>query len=232
MRKPPRTDPPLKTSSTHSVRAILAQLSEAEVTGDTALVRSLITLLQDRDAIPARMLIFAEDARPGYYGTYTRTSRFVGPRTPFARDEVAFDYAYDSGAEWDGEEEGAGEDVADGDEEEADAVDSDADSDLDSWLVDDEVEEGESRSSPFSDTPLSGPPSLPQPAPAKKRKAEKETPVDVEERSSKRKVVVPLIPFTKGPCLESIIGTCVYEPLNPYRIQLFNGEPNRCSTMN
>lgn len=220
LEKPPRADPSLKTTSIHSVRHILACLSEAEVAGDTNLVRSLTALLTDRSRIPARVFIFDEDLRPGYYGTFTRSSRIVGARSPFARDEVALDYACDSGVEWDGEEEGAGEDVADGEEEEQDG-DEERDSDLDSWLVDDDEveEEVDNRSSPFPELAFSGLSALPPPA--KKRKV-----VEEETQPKKKKVVVPLVPFTKGPCLESKIGQCAYEPFAPYRIQLFNGIPH------
>ena len=40
----------------------------------------------------------------------------------------------------------------------------------------------------------------------------------------KRKVVVPLVPFAKGPIYESVIGQCDYEPFRPYAIELFNGK--------
>jgi chromatin assembly factor 1 subunit A len=197
----------------HTTRTILSQLSEAEIADNPSLVRSLLSLLRNRDFLPAKVLIFTEDARPGYFGTWTRHSRTIGPRTPFARDLVALDYAYDSGEEW--EEEGAGDadDVVEGAEED-DGV-TDADSDLDSWLVDDD-DVGE------IGTPLEEREVDPLPAvlnfPAK-RKAE-----DGERKiGKKRKVVVPLVPFAKGPCWESDVGCCTYEPFQPYRIQLFNG---------
>ena len=47
-------------------------------------------------------------ARPP--GTWTQSSTVVGPRTPFAKDTLLFDYAYDSGEEWEEPEEG-GEDL-------------------------------------------------------------------------------------------------------------------------
>ena len=75
----------------------MTQLTEAEVAGDDGEVRRLLELLRDRGAIPAKVLIFDEDARPGYFGTFTRNSREVGPRAPFARDVVQVDYTYDSG---------------------------------------------------------------------------------------------------------------------------------------
>jgi chromatin assembly factor 1 subunit A len=202
------------------VRSIQTQLSEAEVVGDTALVRDLVALLRNREIIPAKVLIHVDDIRPGYYGTHTKSSRFIGARTPLAKDEVALDYSYDSGEDWEGEEEGAGEDVAD-DDDEGD-IDADApDSDLDSWLVDDdEVEDGEDHMSPFSEFDT-GDLALLEIPPAK-RKVDRGK-ADEEVTRKKRKVVVPLVPFTKGPCLERVIGTCQYDAFTPYRIHLFNG---------
>jgi chromatin assembly factor 1 subunit A len=203
----------------------MAQLSEAEVAGDPAVVRRLLARLNSRSAYPAKVFIFAEDLRPGYFGTHTKTSSVITPRNPFRRDAVALDYTCDSGAEWEGEEEGAGDDVAGGSDDEEGGEDED-DSDADSWLVDDdgEVEDvGEPpRLSPFSDISL-GPMSidpLPTPLSPKRRKVPKP---EEERKAKKRKVVVPLVAFTKGPCWESEIGRCNYEPFNAYRIQLFNG---------
>jgi len=204
----------------------MTRLSEAEVSDDTAAVRSLLSELQDRSRIPAKVLIFHSDERPGYFGTFTRRSRLIKPRRPFARDDIAIDYAYDSGAEWGEEEEGGGDDVlGDSDDEREDEEGSD---DLDGWLVDGEedevatpVEEREGLDAfPF--------PPVPIPEGSKsKRKAgkekEKETETGPEGRAKKRKVVVPLVPFVKGPCWETEIGGCEYEPFNQYRIQLFNG---------
>ncbi|KAF9821680.1 hypothetical protein IEO21_00526 [Rhodonia placenta] len=202
-----------------SVRNIMTQLNEAEVAGDDSQVRSLLSLLRDRTKIPIKVLIFDEDARPGYFGTWTRNSREVGPRAPFARDVLSLDYAYDSGEEWE-EENGDADDVVE-DAEEDEAGDEE-DSDLDSWLVDDDdvedpgtpIDKRESSPDLFLDVPMPAPPIA-------KRKASEEKP----KRSKKRKVVVPLVPFTKGPCWETNIGDCLYEPFAPYRIHLLDDTP-------
>ncbi|OCH95613.1 hypothetical protein OBBRIDRAFT_883869 [Obba rivulosa] len=209
----------MKTNSILSIRSIMSQLSEAEVAGDDAQVRSLLSLLRDRTRIPAKALIFNEDARPGYFGTWTRSSAQIGPRTPFARDVVALDYTYDSGEEWE-EESGEADDVVEDAEDED--VGEEQDSDLDGWLVDDDdadpgtpIEDREASPGAF---PIDFP-SLP-PAPSKRKPGEESS-----AQSKKRKVVVPLVPFTKGPSWESTIGHCDYEPFNAYRIQLFNDTP-------
>ncbi|KAI0003285.1 hypothetical protein BJV74DRAFT_943985 [Russula compacta] len=212
---------PTHSCCSETVRSLMTQLSEAEVSDDTAAVRALLSELQDRTRIPAKVLIFHKDERPGYFGTFTRHSRFVKPRRPFSRDDIAIDYAYDSGAEWGEEEEGGGDDVlGDSDDERDDDEESD---DLDGWLVDGEDEEAatpvEEREGleafPFPLVPESS---------KSKRKAGKEKEKDTDGKAKKRKVVVPLLPFVKGPCWETEIGDCEYDPFNQYRIQLFNVE--------
>ena len=217
---------PTRSCSSSTVRSILARLSEAEVSDDTAVVRALLSELHDRTRILAKVLIFHEDERPGYYGTFTKRSRLIKPRRPFARDDLAIDYAYDSGEEWGEEEEGGGDDILkDSDDERDDEEESD---DLDGWLVDGDdgeaatpVDEREG----LEEFPF---PPLPEGGKHKRKVEEKEKETDTECKTKKRKAVVPLVPFIKGPCWEAEIGDCEYEPLNNYRIQLFNGESFFC----
>lgn len=51
-----------------------------------------------------------EDTRPAYVGTWSKKSRLITGRRPFAQDEEMLRYDYDSEEEW--EEEGEGEDIA------------------------------------------------------------------------------------------------------------------------
>ena len=195
-------------------RDIIAQLNEAEIADDPSRVRSLLSVLRNRRALPAKILIFHEDARPGYFGTWTRHSKAFGPTTHLnrARDPIAMEYDYDSGQEWEDEGNDNADDVHEGADDED--VASEADSDLDSWLVsDDEVEE---IPAPSADSEVEALTTLNFPS---KRKAD-----DGERKiGKKRKVVVPLVPFVKGPCWETSVGQCSYEPFESYRIQLFNG---------
>lgn len=211
-----RKVPSLKTYNERTVRDIMAQLNEAEVAGDPAHVRQLLIALNDRKLLPAKVLIFTEDARPGYYGTWTRNSRVIGPRTPFAQDLLARDYAYDSGEEWEDEDASQADDVVD-DAEEDDGDGDEADSDVDSWLVDDEEMEISLPSDPRDLSPSS----IDLPISPPKRKADGAG----RQLEKKRKVVVPLVPFAKGPCWEPVVGRCEYELFEPYRIQLFNDVP-------
>ncbi|KAA1471273.1 hypothetical protein DENSPDRAFT_799075 [Dentipellis sp. KUC8613] len=209
-----------KTYHPDPVRSVITRLSEAEISDDTAAVRSLLAELRDREALPAKVLIFHEDARPGYFGTFTRRSRIVGPRTPFARDDVAVDYTYDSGEEW-GEEEAGGDDVADASDEDKD--EEEASSDMDDWLVDDDEEEV---ATPIEEREgVDGFPFPPEQVKAKRKAEGKEKDIGDGAKAKKRKVVVPLVPFIKGPCWENEIGKCEFDPFKPYRIQFFNDTP-------
>lgn len=221
---PPRRHPTLKSHHPHVVRSIMARLTEAEVAGeDPSVVRAFLASLRDRTQIPAKVLVFHEDARPGYFGTWTRNSREVGPRAPFARDVVSIDYAVDSEAEWEEQDEGEGE-VLDGGEDDGEddgAGAEDVDSDLDSWLVDDDepVEPGTPVEERFGspDFPL-----IPLPPPKRKAKVEEET-KEQKTGSKKKRVVEHLVQFEKGPCWEGTIGECAWEPFKAMRIEFFNG---------
>ena len=199
-----------------SIQDVMTRLSEAEIVGDDNEVRTLLNQLQDRELFPAKILMYHEDARPGYFGTWTRSSKIIGPRRPFGKDVVEFDYNYDSGEDWEEEPMGDVDDVLQDDGEDVDS--EEADSDLDSWLVDDD-EEPEIYQTVRDASPPGFPDFSDMPPPPPKRKT-----VEPDKKVKKRKVVVPLIPFSKGPCWETRIGECEYEPFNSYRIQLFNGE--------
>ncbi|KAG2349564.1 hypothetical protein BDR05DRAFT_1055214 [Suillus weaverae] len=209
-----RSKSSFKSFSACNTKDIYSQLNDAEIAGDTSQVRYLSNILWDRKVLPAKVLIFHEDARPGYYGSWTKNSRIVGPRSPFARDLLARDYGYDSGEEWEDEGAADADNVDDDEDEEGDG--EEGDSDLESWLVDDdEIEEVVP-----DDRDLS-PSLLDIPLPPPKRKAE---PLS-KQPEKKRKIVVPLVPYTKGPLWESVIGQCEYDPFKIYRIQLFNDTP-------
>ncbi|KAK0210599.1 chromatin assembly factor 1 subunit A-domain-containing protein [Desarmillaria ectypa] len=208
-----RTSAPFKAYSSVSVRDMVTQLSEAEVTGDTGLVRELLSKLSDRATVPARVFIFADDARPGYFGTWTRSSKTIGPRTPLHRDTLEFDYAYDSGEEWEEEPSGEADDVVDDEDDEGET--EDPDSDMDDWLVDDDDEEPRT---PLEDRETSFLPDISR-APKRKPEATESKP------PKKRKMVVPLVPYAKGPYWEDVIGECPYDAFKPYRIRLFNDTP-------
>lgn len=209
----PRTNPLVHRTRTldpnprDSVRAILNELTEAEVAGDISAARSLLNLLEDRATIPAKIFIFHEDTRPGYFGTWTRISTTIGPRRPLARDVVAIDYSYDSSEEWEEENPGDADDVADDNDDEDDEGDPGDDSDADSWLVDDDVE---------AVVPMNG---VDAP-PFSKRRLEGASGAG---SSYKKRRVVPLVPFVKGPVWDPTIAKTVEDAFKPFRVRFFNG---------
>jgi len=208
------TSPRLKTCHPLSVREVVSQLTEAEISGETSLVRTLLSKLCNRAIFTPKVFIFAEDSRPGYFGTRTRSSPKVGPRSPFAKDPVVVDYGYDSGEDWEDEGSCEADDVVEGSDEDGETEHPDSDSD--SWLVDDDEEVVDVR------TPLEERNACPLPvnfSTPQKRKLDNED----QKLGKKRKVVMPLVPFAKGPCWESIVGQCESDIFKPYKIQLFNG---------
>ncbi|KAF9519936.1 hypothetical protein BS47DRAFT_1336670 [Hydnum rufescens UP504] len=196
-----------------SVRQVMGCLIEAEVNGDEKTTRDLHTLLGDHQKIPRKLLQFCENSRPPYYGTWTKSSTFVGPRTPFARDLVAFDYSYDSGDDWEEEEvEGAEELVSELDSDGSGGDDFEADD----WLV------GDDEDIEVAGDPAEGDPT--DPRILKKRKAEN-APGAAVATKKRRPLAGPLVPFFRGPCFEDVVGQCQYEPFNAFRIQLLNDTP-------
>lgn len=89
--------------------------------------------------IPVKFLLFQEDVRPPYIGTYTRLQDGQSisqlARNPFSRTLPATDYDYDSEAEWEEPEEG--EDL--GSEGEEELGDDDDEAEMDEFLDDEEA---------------------------------------------------------------------------------------------
>lgn len=130
---------------------------------------------------------------------------------------LCLDYDHDSDAEWGQEEEGSADDVDSQDESNEDDRSS-VGSDMDDWLV--EGDEIEVEPADITDDPMTvmTPPLLTDTN--TKRKS-----VESKDPPKKKRKVVPLIPFQKGPVWERQIGECDYKPFKPMRIQLFNGTP-------
>ncbi|GAA6008915.1 hypothetical protein JCM10207_004024 [Rhodosporidiobolus poonsookiae] len=124
-------DPPL------TVRDTVDRISDATLGSEDA--SACYALLNDRSKVAVKFLKFHKEDRPGYIGTWTKTSRVIGFRTPFALEKALLNYEYDSADEWEEEPEG-GEDLnSDGGSDDGDDA-GDA-SEADSWLAeDDEIE--------------------------------------------------------------------------------------------
>lgn len=137
------------SNSRLSVRETMRLVAESDLmTGADAEKKTRIALesLQDRKKIPIKLLQFATDLRPGWFGTWTRPSNIISGRRPLRQDPVALDYNYDSDAEWvDGEDDVKGDEVEEDDDAEEALSVSSGGSEMDDWLVDDleEVEGGE-----------------------------------------------------------------------------------------
>lgn len=214
-----------------SVREIKRIVTESDVLGGNAQEQAekALEALQDRNKVQLKLLQFESDRRPGWYGTWTKSTNLIGPRCPLGQDPVSLDYSYDSDADWEEMGQVEGEDVQDGEEKEDDSVmDDDEDSEMDDWLVDDlEVEEEEEQQrlaamdvddDEIVEVDAKGLPVPPAPVttdllhPKKKKKV----------KLLGRRFDAKLVPFSTGPHWEAEFGTCEYELFSAYRIELLN----------
>ncbi len=164
--------------------------------------RAVLDELTDKRKFPWKTLAFDQQARPPYVGTFTKKSLAVGPRTPFAQDPV-FDYSYDSGDDWQEEDEG-GDDVDEPVEDGDDEAPTEDEGEFDDWL--DDAEDPLFSKGADSDVTMADPS---HPASPKKR-----VPI---------KRITKLTPTWTGPVWEKVIAEPT-EGLDEYRIQLLNGE--------
>ncbi|XP_055383367.1 chromatin assembly factor 1 subunit A-like [Condylostylus longicornis] len=90
----------------------------------------------------AKFLLFRENRRPPYYGTWRKKSSTITPRKPFGIDKQIFDYEIDSDLEW--EEEEPGESLSCSDDEKESEDDYEVDNEFfvpHGHLSDEEMEE-------------------------------------------------------------------------------------------
>lgn len=216
-----------------SVRDIKRIVTESDVLGGNAQEQAekALEALQDRNKVQLKLLQFESDRRPGWYGTWTKSTNLIGPRCPLGQDPVSLDYSYDSDADWEEMGQVEGEDVQDGEEKEDDSVvDEDEDSEMDDWLVDDlEVEEEEeqqrlaamdvddddvieidAKGLPVPPVQLAATTNLLHPKKKKKVKL------------LGRRFDAKLVPFSAGPHWEGELGRCDYELFSSYRIEFLN----------
>lgn len=143
-------------------------------------------------------------------GTWTKSSWFVGPRTPFALDPN-IDYAIDEGLDW--EQENLDEGAMDVEEDEEPEESEDDDDEMGSWLAsDDELDEEPRR---IMDDPFGGGDPLGMPV--------------IKPRASKESKLPPrkfekLVQFQKGPVWESGLGDVAWKGFEQFRICVLNGE--------
>ncbi|EIM23186.1 hypothetical protein E3Q22_00295 [Wallemia mellicola] len=207
------------------LRSVMQQLSEAEVGGDENKAKEILESFKTRfrGKLRHKLLKYHEDYRPGWWGTCTKSSSTVGPRRPFAKDALQFDYSYDSEVEW-GEEEPdeKGEEIQSqpGSDDEKD---KDNESDADSWLVSDSEDVGledmdlDNMDIPDLrekvDDPIEN-------AIAAERRDER---VKAKKKNNKsRKPNQPSKPYVSGLKWESDEGQITYPPFISYQIKFFN----------
>lgn len=180
------------------ISSVMTAMQECEIRGDMDSYHKLRAQLRNTDKYPFKLLKFHADVRPGYFGTWTKTSSTISGRNPYGRDTTLLDYDYDSEAEWDEDPEDA-EDIK---EDSGDEEMSESDDDLDGWLAgDDEVEfeagyEGEMSLADMMDN--SNDP-FAQPGQAKPEDGKKKARKSGKPSIRKKKITGPLIPVIKGP---------------------------------
>ncbi|GAA5985177.1 hypothetical protein JCM11641_005476 [Rhodosporidiobolus odoratus] len=185
-------------------------------------------LLNDRSKVQVKFFKFREDVRPGYVGTWSKISRVVGFRTPFARETALLDYDYDSEAEWEAEPDGDGEDIgSDQGEDDEDGAESEADS----WLAeDDEIEYEEGYDAEDDVVMLDAEGKATQSdddvvfldATGKEEKKKKKEPEKKKAVKRERKRVLPKQPMIKGLAWENDQGESSEPVFKKMRIQFLN----------
>ncbi|KAK4323924.1 hypothetical protein Pmani_005385 [Petrolisthes manimaculis] len=141
----PRSWPRKKTKDVDNDVEIIEEDDEEdpeEAALDTAVMQDL-----GNEPLPtgsqsrAKLLLFFENRRPAYWGTWSKMSVAVSGRRPFARDGV-FDYEYDSDDDWEEEETGESLSDSEGEEKEEDEDQYEVDNDFfvpHGYLSDDEA---------------------------------------------------------------------------------------------
>eukprot|EP01133_Synstelium_polycarpum_P007316 gene7316-8516_t len=81
-----------------------------------------------------KLLKFHDNLRPSYYGTFSRKTLRINGRRPFAKDEEVFDYSYDSGDDWEENDDKEGDNIVS--DEEAESEDDPSD-DENNWIISD-----------------------------------------------------------------------------------------------
>lgn len=202
-------------------------VTESDVLGGNAEEQAKRGLekLNNRQLLPIKLLQFQSDRRPGWIGTFTRSSKFITPRKPLGQDPLVLDYSYDSDAEWEDVEEGENVDPLDEREDEESVACSEEDSEMDDWLEDDLEEEDEAMPLGDSTTTLDTPASVSSSRSALVSSA----PASVNTLKPKKKLKLlgrrfdsKLVPYSTGPHWETKLGESSHESFAPYRIQFLN----------
>lgn len=203
-------------------------ISEGDLTGTGG--TKWYKLLANRQQVPVKVLSFNHtDRRPGYVGTFTKSSNDIRPRKPFNKDTAIFDYDYDSEEAWD-DEVADGEDVnsdtAKSDEEMEDVSDTDSirGEDGQGWMCDDDqveyiagfADEDDSADRAEDETLRDEDFKSRQRALQKRQQAQKDS-------AARAKAAKVLVPVQRGPCWENG-SKAAYKGFEGMQIRFLNGQ--------
>lgn len=221
-----------------SVKSIMQNISEGDLTSSNS-ASYWRQALCDRKKVPVKLLSFgATDRRPGYIGvcndtcccccqgiafsshlrtgTWSKKSRLIRPRNPFAQDSSMFTYDYDSEDEWE-EEDQNGDDVNSDDARSLNSGSEAEDSDEDGWLCeDDEVEFEEGFEGDSTEHQRDPEMAARNRAMAKRERSNK----DAAARSKAPKALVPV---SRGPVWEPQYGQPLHSTFESMTISFLNG---------
>ncbi|KAJ3309407.1 hypothetical protein HDU76_003632 [Blyttiomyces sp. JEL0837] len=162
-----------------------------------------------------KLLQFAENYRPAYYGTCLKSSKRITGKNPFGLDSTHLNYEMDSEEEW--EDPGSGDELKSDDEEDDDGDDAMEGDDEDDWLVPDgylsadEAQEGGEEGMPDD---LHDMLDVIRERPAKSK---------LGNEPVKRK---ELVPFISGPHIEYLNDTPFNATISMYKVDWICDESN------
>ncbi|GAA99694.1 uncharacterized protein L969DRAFT_96121 [Mixia osmundae IAM 14324] len=203
-----------------TVREIIQTLTEGDLSGTDG-GSKWYAMLNNRVMIPKKLLVFHEDLRPGYHGSWTKGSRIIRPRNPFAVDPELLNYEYDSELDWEEEDVGDVEDVG----SDNNLSDDDGESVIsgDFLASDDEIEMMEG----FEDdleTAIErlndgGKANRDAEQAGEERAVQKKTQII---KSKKRKLTGPLVPVIFGPIFETELGESPLPVFRQHAVHFLN----------
>lgn len=167
-------------------------------------------------------------------GTWSKTSKVIGPRTPFGRDSALLEYEYDSEIEWEEEDDPLhqADDVNSGGERSDENDDEDSDGELsDDWLCgDDEVAFAEGCTAETMEAKMNlnsddeGDVEMRAMEESRLRILERERKSKTgKDAQKKKKNTGALIPIVRGPMWEKRVGEIMLPAFNSMRIEFLNG---------
>lgn len=205
-------------------------VTESDVLGGNAEEQAKAGLekLNNRSLLPIKLLQFQTDRRPGWLGTWTRSTTFITPRRPLGQDPLSLDYSYDSDAEWEDVEEGENVDAIDEREEEESLGGSDEDSEMDDWLEDDLEEEDEPLA--MEDSAVTGEAQETVDSERNALVADKATNSHVLKPKKKLKLLgrrfdAKLVPYITGPHWETTLSVPGHDSFAQFQLHMLNNAP-------